>query len=435
MNELSPLAIPYDRELFPFISRNNSQYRKRFHISNYHEYKVNFIAGTEVPVQYALLTDHAYEKKLAKLLDFEKNILPHAAVPEVVKRLYQAKITEKRKLLQLVKSAGEAQMETHQGREAAHNFNQLTQAVFGAPSLNIFVQLMSTIQADFLLLESELQKTPAFTRFMPLTQVGANQTNIPDFIPTGTTHLGDQSSSFVSNAEEVVAFFKGKMMALQLHDWDIHISDKPIESFRVYGKKKLLLVPKTSVIKSRKNERRLSLDVMEGLFAHEVLTHVIRAVNGERSPLLLLAHGLAGYLQGEEGIATFREQQHTGAKDYSGKTMYLALGLAYGLDRNGQHRSFREVYEILCDYFTIIYGDLGKKVKAKAFVTCARIFVVSPHSDVPLIFTRDVVYREGNIAINVAVRENTELERLFDIGKFNPVNQEHIDMLSSLNII
>lgn len=428
------LNSPYDSLIFPYILRNNSQYRKRFHISNYHEFKVNFISGTEIPVKYDFLYDQRYEKKLQRLVELETKILPQSNVGELIEKLYKAKIVEKRKLLMLVRSAYEAQANTPGGSEAAHTFNQLTKEVFGAPSLDVFRQLMSTINDDISSVGWESKNSEAYHRFSQIALASEGESTITKFTPAPRKDLSDHSS-FVSEANEVVAFFKGKMLALGLHDWAVQISDKPIESFRVYGKRKVLLVPKTSVIKSRKNERRLSIDVMEGLFAHEVLTHVIRGVNGAQSGLLLLSHGLAGYLPGEEGIATFREQQYSSAKDYAGKTMYLALGLAYGLDRNGQPRTFREVYEILSDYFTLKFGGFSKKVQAKAFVTCARIFVVSPHQNIPLIFTRDIVYREGNIAINTAVQADDTLLEIFDVGKFNPVNTEHVAILKSLNII
>ena len=48
---------------------------------------------------------------------------------------------------------------------------------------------------------------------------------------------------------------------------------------------------------------------LRGLVVHEVGTHVLRADEGARQPLQMLARGLPGYLETEEGLATHHEAQ------------------------------------------------------------------------------------------------------------------------------
>lgn len=48
---------------------------------------------------------------------------------------------------------------------------------------------------------------------------------------------------------------------------------------------------------------------LRGLVVHEVGTHVLRADDGARQPLQMLARGLPGYLETEEGLATHHEAQ------------------------------------------------------------------------------------------------------------------------------
>lgn len=48
---------------------------------------------------------------------------------------------------------------------------------------------------------------------------------------------------------------------------------------------------------------------LPGLIVHEVGTHVLRADEGSRQPLHMLARGLPGYLETEEGLATHHEAQ------------------------------------------------------------------------------------------------------------------------------
>jgi hypothetical protein len=239
----------------------------------------------------------------------------------------------------------------------------------------------------------------------------------------------------VTDAAVVVAFLRAKLAELGLSDWKVKITPKPIGGFRVYVNKKLIRVPHSSVLRSRKNNRTLTRSVMEGIFAHEILTHVVRYANGISSPLMLLAYGLAQYLPGEEGIATYREQRCNGATDYSGGTMYFAIGLAYGLDRGGVHRTFSEVFAILCDYFTLRNHGGVRATRSKAFATCCRIFVMSPHADMPMILTRDSAYREGNIAIIDLLARNPSAEQAFDIGKYDPTNTGHTEALKALGIL
>ncbi len=54
---------------------------------------------------------------------------------------------------------------------------------------------------------------------------------------------------------------------------------------------------------------------LRGLVVHEVGTHVLRADEGARQPLDLLARGLPGYLGTEEGLATHHELQVAPAAD------------------------------------------------------------------------------------------------------------------------
>jgi hypothetical protein len=114
--------------------------------------------------------------------------------------------------------------------------------------------------------------------------------------------------------------------------------------------------------------------------------------------------------------------------------MYFAIGLAYGLDRGGVRRSFSEVFALLCDYFAIRNHGGVRATRSKAFATCCRIFVQSPHTNIPLILTRDIVYREGNIAILDLLARDPSVELSFDIGKYDPTNDGHTAALKTLGI-
>ena len=433
MNQSSLSPTPYDAAVFPLIVQNNSQYRKRFHLSNYSAFKQSFVRGQDdVTPEYRLLVDTRLIEKRTNLENLRSLSLPQAGLGPVVQQLYQDKITEKQQLLALVAVAALAQQPGAAGWAAAQTFNEVTAAVFGVPSADVFNQLRVSIRDSLSTLPEPIKSTEAFLRTRALC-AGTLETTIPTFVSNST--VIPSSDVGIVDANVVVQFLVTKMAAIGLSDWRVEITHKPIGSFRVYASKKLIRVPKSSVLRSRKQNRRLTPGVMEGIFAHEVLTHVVRAVHGESSKLQLLSQGLAGYLPGEEGIATYREQLCNGATDYAGGTMYLAIGLAFGLDRQGAKRSFREVYTILVDYFMVRNGGLVSASKSKAFATCCRIFICSPHLDIPLVLTRDIVYREGNIAICRLLQSNPEASASFDVGKYNPTDTTHVQALTSLGIL
>ncbi len=435
MNQSLVPHTSYDATVFPLIVGNNSQYRKRFHLSNYAAFKQSFVREhAAVQPEYRLLTDTRLSEKRTNLERLGSELIPEARLEPVVAQLYQDKITEKLQLLALVEAAAMAQTSGPAGRKAADKFNILTATIFGVPSAAVFNQLLMTIRDSFAQLPESIQSTGAFVRFWTIcASPSSSSTTISAFIsditPVPVAEVG------IVDANVVVEFLVTRMAHIGLVDWRVEITNKPIGSFRVYASKKLIRVPQSSVLRSRKNNRRLTPGVMEGIFAHEVLTHVVRAVNGETSKLQLLSQGLAGYLPGEEGIATYREQLCNGATDYAGGTMYLAIGLAFGLDRQGAKRTFAEVYELMTDYFIVRNNGLVNASKSKAFATCCRIFICSSQTDIPLVLTRDIAYRDGNIAICQLLRDTPEAAASFDVGKYNPTNLAHVQALTTLGIL
>lgn len=420
-----------DKDIFPIIQKNNSQYRKRFHIDNYLEFKKSFTANDfKIIPEYRYLNDPNFDKKIHNLQTFEQSLINDLAIHPVVKTLYIHKIHEKKVLLTMVRMAYKAQVSTHEGVEAQDHFKTLTEQVFSQPKIDIFNQLCTVIEKEIENNGSDLATNNAYATIKNI--IANKQTT--SILPYVATKVHTNSTEiFETDATVIVEFFKKRMNEIGLADWNIKISDKAIGSFRVQADKKNIFIPKTSVLKSRKNNRRLTPDVIEGLFNHEILTHVIRAVNGANSILQLLSQGLEGYLKGEEGIATYREQLFSHHTDYSGGTMYFTLGLAYGLDRGGEMRNFSEVYKILCDYFFLKYH--GRGYKSKAFSACARIFIFTADPHTQLIFTRDTVYREGNIEIYQLMQRNPAVKNYFDIGKFDPSNSEHVITLQHLGIL
>lgn len=188
----------------------------------------------------------------------------------------------------------------------------------------------------------------------------------------------------------------------------------------------------------------LTSERVDAIIAHEIGAHVIRRVRGEESPLALLGVGLAGYLRGEEGVATYFEQVQSGASRFAGGTGYLAVGWAMGLD--GEPRTFRGLYELLVPYFLISalegMGDresididaLLEKAQRRAWARSVRTFRGTTGSSPGACYTKDVVYREGNIAIWERVTEDPACVPTFLYGKYDPTSVAHRTLLHELGM-
>ena len=176
---------------------------------------------------------------------------------------------------------------------------------------------------------------------------------------------------------------------------------------------------------------------LKALIEHEIGTHVARREKGERTKLKLLGLGLDRYLKGEEGIATYQEQKIEGANDFSGFDGHFAISLASGID--GKKRNFREVFDILKNYYFIkskkqTTEGAWESAENSAWSRCIRTFRGTSCQTPGACFTRDIAYREGNIGVWNVIKNNPEEIKRFSVGKYDPGNPRHIWILEQLNI-
>lgn len=186
--------------------------------------------------------------------------------------------------------------------------------------------------------------------------------------------------------------------------------------------------------------RSLVKDKVTGLIVHEVGTHVARRINGERSRLKLLSIGLDRYEPGDEGVATMREQALSQkVDDFSGLDGHLAIGLALGLD--GQPRDFRQVNEILGKYYLIrnllsgkTFTEAQEKANNSAWSRSVRTFRGTDCKTPGVCFTKDIIYRQGNIGAWEIIKKKPDEMARFNIGKYDPSNSRHLWILEQLGI-
>jgi hypothetical protein len=233
--------------------------------------------------------------------------------------------------------------------------------------------------------------------------------------------------------------------SFSITDWQVLI-DAPGEriTFNTNQDLRTVFIPSDEDLLLRKHP--LVRERVESIIAHEIGTHVLRRERGFAAPLGLLGIGLAGYLRGEEGIATYAEQVRDGTRHFSGGFGYLAVGWAMGLD--GTPRTFRALYEVLEAYclmraieHALTYTrpiDVHlflERARHQAWARCVRTFRGTTGSTPGACFTKDIVYREGNIAIWELIHTQPTVVNTFSLGKFDPANIEHVDILKDLGML
>lgn len=383
--------------------------------------KEDFLNGKiENPtLDYPKLETFDFAEKDRGLLALKKRVVEEEK-NDVIKQVYRWKINERIAKLRSLEA-------TRDGSD--RKVVRYSKFVYGSPETELYNHTIFQIKkvVDEKLFSSDPDISSAAMRlnkelFGVLMKnenaIHPEEYNIPE--------LKSQKGEAEYPAEEIKLAFEEYLKKHNLESWVINISPE-ITKITVSQKKKSVSIP---------TERRLSKTNLTALMEHELGTHALRRETGERSRLKLLGLGLDRYLKGEEGVATFREQQVKGSTGFRGLDYHFAISLALGID--GEKRDFRRVFEILRDYHFLN----SKKEKAtalefaknEAWSDCVKIFRGTTCKTLGACFTRDIVYREGNIGVWNVVKNNPEEVRRFSIGKYDPANPRHIWILEQLGI-
>ena len=215
-------------------------------------------------------------------------------------------------------------------------------------------------------------------------------------------------------------------------------------AFGVNQATKTISIPHDSDLALRKDT--ITKRSLKALLVHEIGVHVLRRENGERSPLYLLGIGLDNYLRAEEGIATFAEQLIVGADSYAGETGYLAIGAAMGT--LGRALDFNNLFTLLHAYYILLIADkqldeqgfyeldeLRMLAVDKAWSRTLRTYRGTTGQKAGAVYTRDIIYLEGNRRIWKLIDTEPEVKPEWLIGKYDPTNLNHINALKELGIL
>lgn len=198
-------------------------------------------------------------------------------------------------------------------------------------------------------------------------------------------------------------------------------------------------------IKIGKDRVPLSKESLVGLFAHEVLVHGLRAVNGEKVSDEVRI-GLPGYLLADEGLAILTEYAFTEEMPVKMIDRYIDTALALGLV-DGKKSGRKELIELAVSRNVIRLGDISEdsetvqaikisNAKKEAVQHVNRIFRGSLGNEHVAVFTKDAVYYTGFVEmadyLNQKIQEGVDPKELFDYvmsGKFNPTDDRHVEYI------
>ncbi len=219
------------------------------------------------------------------------------------------------------------------------------------------------------------------------------------------------------------------LLSLHITDWKVKVIESHAKGMSVNSKNKVITIPST---------RKMPVNKLQQLLAHEIGTHVMRSINGTNSPLILLSAGLAHYLPGEEGLATMCAQSLSKYKwkAFAGQDKYFAIGLTVGVD--GKERDFRDVFEIMKLYYASEskkFDQHSLKIQEKAWSVCVRIFRGTTGLVKGQCYTKDLAYYKGNrLMWEFYIKDPAFFPQLFK-GKFSPFEPGQVESLKALGIL
>lgn len=348
------------------------------------------------------------------------DLVEGSAADEVVVQLYRAKLKNQQLRFQLLDAVANVNDEW---------FCSTSKLIYGSPSREYFSQIVHYV------LEQQ-PKTPvaedaAVVLADTLNHVAKPKAVLPIDVlppPEPTDETGLSSSA-------VRDIFMALIESLDLTGWEAVVDETGARSrFSVNPIRKLVHVPNDEQLAGR--PQPMTQRATEALAAHEIGVHALRAHQGAQQPLKLLSLGLDGYLRGEEGLASYEQQQIEGARWFYGQDRYLAICLALGLD--GEPRDFRSVFALMRAYYQLQNADqdpVSARTVRQAWEVTRRIFRGTSGQSTGQVYTRDLAYFEGNVGLWEFLINHPDRHPYLGIGKFDPLNKRHVTSLQTLNIL
>ena len=214
-------------------------------------------------------------------------------------------------------------------------------------------------------------------------------------------------------------------------EWTVERNDEKDSLSVVAGSEKILVGMRRANVQPQQ---------LKALFAHEVLVHGLRGVNGQKTSKEL-GTGLPGYLDAEEGFGVFVEYAISGK--ISEKNVDRYVDIAYAL---GQIDGIQHTRQELIDHAMKRATERNEKAEQKktqddllkeVYAHVNRIYRGSLGNEHVGVFTKDISYHKGFIEIARYIQEQLDNGNTIDdimgflsSGKFDPTNRRHLSYLS-----
>ena len=402
--------------------------------SSYNEARKKFFDGDDAApnFSYSIISDQRFKEKKSALTLLREQIHNCNTTHPVVKKIYLQKIDEKLSSLDIVRVASELVSSDTCDGLLASKFISLTNKVFGPVQPDVFAQACAVVLRQLSDLSISTEQYRVFSNVANVLERGtaSSQHSIADLEIQSKVPEG----ALVTDQSVVIRQFKSALEEHGFGHWKVEPGGKLQTTFVVKSKHNRIVVPNQTALRNRVGNAKITERKLQAIIAHE-MTHVLRYEHGINSPLRLLAIGLPGYHSGEEGYATYCEQQIQGATDYAGGKYYIAAGLAAGLDRGGESRNFREMYNFMHDWYCLEESGGERDPKKLAFHFCSVLFKGVRGHNPGVFLTLQTSYREGNIAVHKAMAEYPDWEEFGRIGKYDFTNKTHVVALQELGIL
>lgn len=343
-----------------------------------------------------------------------------SSAPEVVLQLYRAKLHNQELRFELLNA-------TAGGDDAT--FTAQSQKLYGRPRKDIFSMIVHYV------LRTKSQSPEAEKALQTLTDAVGHVAKPKEMLPVDILPPVIKGDTKVLTAAAVQKIFTELLQEEGLHDWTAIVDESCNRSrFSVSPFLRIVYIPCDEQLQQR--PQPMTETSARAIGAHEIGVHAKRSANGMTQSLKLLSIGLDGYLRGEEGLASYAQQQVEGATQFYGLDRYLAISLALGLDR--QPRDFRSVFTLMLAYYRLTDSSGTRTQESliqQTWSVCHRIFRGTTGQSVGAVFTRDIAYLEGNLLMWDYIIAHPERYEALLLGKFDPLNDRHVKSLQTLDIL
>ncbi len=366
-------------------------------------------------LDYPYLDDFDFDGKKERLRNLQGEI--QAEGNDILIKAYLPKIEVKLNEISMLAAA-------KFGNDIA--FTDFATRVFGHPQKDVHQYIINRLrkQCEEILTSEQPSDVRKVAAQALLEEIGVyGETAVEDYRSHDPNYADKEKDLEIVDCEVIACSFEQALMEFPGGEsWRVDVSKNSV-ILSVSQEDKSIIIPQS---------RTMSRIKLRSLIAHEVGTHIVRRERGERSPLKLLGIGLDHHIGGEEGIATYNEMQISGAHDYPRLDRHFAAGLCAGFD--GEKRDFRETYKLLKNYY-LVKGESDVEATNIAWFVCVRTFRGTTCQTPGAYYPKDATaYTPGNIFITKMIRENhAECKRLM-VGKYDPRNERHLEILDALGL-